>query len=240
MSDESPAEEKRNAPVADVVVVTRSHSLWCRIADVFEHSSGLPQFGALLLYLSFARPSSLGFIEDFVSIATKSIYPVSDLLRLSPRSPEAREHLAEVELDLTNPLFVSKRPFSSFTTITKARSLKKSPPEVNSQPANSLPLIAKLAWLSEDHFLKGRPVEELVLEQVKAIDPHAHGNVAQMRACHVLVPIAGQNSIFARTLVLIVIEGKGATMRQRPFRTVGDVFDYLEGSWRSECSYNFS
>lgn len=237
ISNQPATRDDNAAPVADVVVVTRGQSLWCRITNLFEPSSGLPQLGALLVYLSRARPSCLGFIEGISPIASNTIYPVSDLLRVSSRSQDSAGHLGEVDLDFTKPLFVSKNPFSRFTDVTEVKSLKKPSLATDTQPTNNPPLVAKLAWLTNDHFLDGRPVEELVLEQVKTIDSRSRGSVAQMRACYVLGSIAGQDSAFARTPVPIIMEGKGATIRQRPFETVRDVFDYLEDSWRSERVY---
>lgn len=230
----SSASLQHQNPVADVVVVTRSRSLWFRIQDVFGPAAGLPQLGALLLYLSRARPSSLGFIEGLSPIDSDFAYPVCDNLRLSVPSQSARDSFDEVDLDFTNPLFVSKQPFSRATTVVDVSGIKGSQAIARHHATSCPPLTAKLAWLTADHFLDGRPVEERVLEQVKKIDPRSYDNVAQMRACYVLQPILENDSVLSRTPVLIVMEGRGATMRQRPFESVRQVLDYLEMSWRSE------
>lgn len=217
---------------ADIVVVTRSCSLWCRVEKIFDPCGGLPDFGALLVFLSRADPASLGCLAELSPLDAGHLYPVSDQLRLSVtrHGHDGTEEPFQVDLDLANPIFTPKQPFGRATAVFSAHNYFGPGGASEKDPSS---LVAKLAWLTKDQFIDDRPIEELVLQQVKSIHPRSAASVAQLKVCHVFDGTLGNSGMHHRIPVFFVLAGRGVTMQHVPFRTVGEVLHYLDEGWRS-------
>lgn len=76
------------------------------------------------------------------------------VLRLSHTCLGSPSTRTELTLDCKHPLFLSKHPFGRATVVFDVPSYLGQVVD----PSDQRPLVAKLTWLSVDHFLEGRPV----------------------------------------------------------------------------------